>query len=541
MSRQYLVESVKQISSNIENYFNQINKMGYLVSTNLSILSLYSDDNFISKNQAFDKAIQLISFIGSYDNSIIGVVTITPSGEITNLFGGDSDSIVSQIESKSIYTDVRHLNRGFYFFKENQKEVKDYFIHYVPVFKHGTSLLSSTKVATVIFIFNKSTLNSFLEYKENGQISVYSLYQQNEDMVSGSALWSKTSDLKNIEFYSQPLTQYDFVVKGANISSALTKRTHHFLLYMVLSSSTILLIIILIILSILNYIILPMNSVLSQLDNFDSGDLKKRINRTNIREIDYFVDNTNKMIDKISQITKRIFYAQDKLYESELRKTEAELYALQSQVNPHFLYNSLQCIRGLATMGKCEEIKDISLAMADVFKYSIAPGEYVSILDEIKIIYKYLSIYKIRLNNQLDYIIDVPDEILDCKTIKMIIQPIVENTMIHAYKNTEVSPKIHIFAHIADNDILFRIIDNGTGIEYDNLLKINEQLRKSFSESIKSKSSIGQGLYNINRRIKLKFGEKYGIKIYSNPNGNEVDILIPKIAFKPDDDMVSSI
>src|SRR5699024_1061859 len=134
------------------------------------------------------------------------------------------------------------------------------------------------------------------------------------------------------------------------------------------------------------YITIPISDLSTQLRTFNRGGLNKRPTRTNVQELNDSTDTANELIDTINEITKNILPTQDMLYETVLRKTEAELYALQSQVNPHFLYNTLQCIRGLATLKRTDDIKDISLAMSDVFKYSIAPGTYVTYLDEIRII-----------------------------------------------------------------------------------------------------------------------------------------------------------
>ena len=165
--------------------------------------------------------------------------------------------------------------------------------------------------------------------------------------------------------------------------------------------------------------------------------------------------------------------------------------------------------------------------MSEVFKYSIKPGEFVTCVDEIRFIYKYLSIYKIRFNGNLDYELDIADEILDCRMVKMIIQPTVENAMIHGFTGTDKKPMIHIIGRIQDGNILFRIIDNGMGISHEKLSTIKNLLERSFSDSIKDQTAFGLGLYNINRRIRLVYGDDYGISLFSNPNGTEVDILIP--------------
>ncbi len=530
LSQQYLKDNVKQIHTNVEKYLYQIENMGYFISTNWSFISLYSDEPFIKNNQAFGNTSQITSFVCGYDSSIVGVCAITPDGTVSNFFGGIFNDIFTDANLTSVFSNTKDFNRAFYFFDNEQEIMRDYFVYYAPIFEVGTQAHTATKVSTLVFICNKTAINRFLEYNQVENASAYSISDHNGMLIASNKSWDNNLSKNPLvkPDYSNLISKYGLYIQGISLSNRVNQNMHHLIMYLGIISAYIFLVLPWLMLSIRNYITRPVNNILTQLANYNSGDLKEHIQNTGIDEIDIVVENINKMIDNIRSITRQTFFMQDKLYESELRKTEAELYALQSQVNPHFLYNTLQCIRGLASLGRKEDVKNISLAMSDVFKYSIEPGEFVQIIEEIKIVYKYLLIHKIRFNNNLEYTIDIPEEILDCKIIKMVIQPVVENTMVHAYKDTDVLPKIYILARVCENDILFRIIDNGNGIDYETLLLINNQMKRSFSDSIKEISPLGQGLYNVHRRIQLNFGEKYGIvNVFSNPNGTEVNVLIP--------------
>lgn len=102
-------------------------------------------------------------------------------------------------------------------------------------------------------------------------------------------------------------------------------------------------------------------------------------------------------------------------------------------MNPHFLYNTLECIRGLATIGRMEEIKTIVQHLSAFYRYSTSPEPFVTLMDEIENVYKYLEIYQIRTDGSLSYHIDIDDDLLECDTVRMILQPIVENCIKHGF------------------------------------------------------------------------------------------------------------
>ena len=492
-------------------------------------MNMYSSADSLLYEDSYSSAYQSASQICTLVPGLVDLIVIDLNGTKKSYFSGYDYTIVDELAKENILQDPDNLQRSFFFFPDNEDTRKDYFLYYFPIFSTSTSPINTQKSATGVFICNKQILDSYLIPQQDTS-SVLSLYYEDDLLLCSS---TSDSDINRYAFtsprsYTEMLESTGLSVTGIPASPfALQETTLFMYVYLFIMIFFFILLLLFINRWIHRYITIPISDVSTQLRTFNSGDLNKRLTRTNVQELNDITDTANEMIDNIKQITKKIFTTQDMLYETVLRKTEAELYALQSQVNPHFLYNTLQCIRGLATLKRTDDIKDISLAMSDVFKYSIAPGTYVTYLDEIRIIHKYLSIYKIRFDGKIDYEIDVDENILQCYTVKMIIQPTVENAVVHAFKDMSRKPCIHIIGRIEDGCIIFRIIDNGNGIPLDSLKEIRKKLSSSFENSIRKKSSYGIGLYNIARRIKLAYGEDYGIEIFSNMNGTEVDIITP--------------
>ena len=219
-----------------------------------------------------------------------------------------------------------------------------------------------------------------------------------------------------------------------------------------------------------------------------------------------------------------------------IHNKQAELAALQSQINPHFLYNTLDSIRGQALVENNIEIARMVEALAGFFRYSISrKGELVRLRDEIFNVQNYMKIQQYRFANRflLEIRIEKEDEIAyECLVPRLIIQPIVENSINHGLKEMLDNCIIMIEVVLTNNNLILTISDNGDGIESDVLDEINNSIKSTeqFFEKKPESKSTGKGiaLININKRIQLFFGEEYGLSLYSTKNvGTDVEILLP--------------
>lgn len=217
-------------------------------------------------------------------------------------------------------------------------------------------------------------------------------------------------------------------------------------------------------------------------------------------------------------------------YLQKLARQEAELKALQFQINPHFLFNTLECIHSMALVHNCPDISDVSLKLGDMMRYNINIGlnEYVTLGEEMQQIENYIAIQKIRFGNRFEYFLDVPEELLESRMLKFIIQPLVENVIQHGLLKKHEQGIVEIIIWEQDDLIQIRIQDNGIGILTERLTMIKDKLI-SLEElnPLDNKRSIG--MQNVNTRIKLAYGNAYGLEIESTPAvWTRVTIRIPK-------------
>ena len=223
------------------------------------------------------------------------------------------------------------------------------------------------------------------------------------------------------------------------------------------------------------------------------------------------------MIFKIKELMKQIMKEQD-------QKRIIELKALQDQINPHFLYNTLDSIIWLAANRKNKAVLEMTSALAKLFRIGISKGDQIiTIENEIEHITSYLTIQKMRYRDKFDYSINIDPEILQMKTVKLILQPIVENSIYHGIKNKRGNGHIEITGKKVESGIILEITDNGVGMTAD---QIEALLLPKKSNSHPS----GIGMHNVNDRIKLYFGPKFGIECKSCPDkGTRISIYLPFI------------
>ena len=232
-----------------------------------------------------------------------------------------------------------------------------------------------------------------------------------------------------------------------------------------------------------------------------------------VREVQYLSSSFAHMVRKIQQLMATV-----RAEEVNLRKTE--LRALQAQINPHFLYNTLDSISWMCERGKNQEAVVMVNALAQLFRISISKGhELIPIRSEVQHAKSYLQIQSVRYKDQFSYRFEVDESCLDYLCNKITLQPIIENAIYHGINGLVDEGEIVIRIESQGDDILATVEDNGVGMEKE---QIDAIFRRSDSKS-------GIGIKNVNDRLKIWFGEAYGITIESVPDeGTRVIVRMPK-------------
>jgi len=223
------------------------------------------------------------------------------------------------------------------------------------------------------------------------------------------------------------------------------------------------------------------------------------------------------MAFKLEQQVKSI-----RLEQENLRYMESKL--LQSQINPHFLYNTLDTIIWLIEGNKNKEAIDIVVSLSEFFRIIVSKGkDFITIREEEIHIKSYLQIQQSRYKDILDYEIIIPEELYGYQILKLTLQPLIENSIYHGIKMLRARGKITVKGKMMDEVISFHVIDNGIGMDEEELSALRKEVERPGS-----KQSTSFGLANVNKRIKLNYGNMYGLDIQSKKGeGTDIVIKIP--------------
>lgn len=247
------------------------------------------------------------------------------------------------------------------------------------------------------------------------------------------------------------------------------------------------------------------------------GNLGVRVHMEHGAEMKILADSLNVMIEKIQTLIDNVMLEQ-------IRLREAELEILQMQINPHFLYNTLDTIVWLAEAGDKEAVVEMVQTLTEFFRSSLNSGkDIVSIESEIRHVSSYLQIQQVRYQDILDYEISLTGEIDDFQIPKITLQPLVENALYHGIKYKRGKGKILVSGRVEENRCVLSVCDDGVGMTEERL----KQVRSGLTTKIGDNNDF-YGLYNVNERIRLKFGEEYGLHIDSvEQRGTVVEVWLP--------------
>ena len=209
-------------------------------------------------------------------------------------------------------------------------------------------------------------------------------------------------------------------------------------------------------------------------------------------------------------------------YVKEIQLKNAKIRTLEEQINPHFLYNTLQIIQMLSATNRNEDVINVTTCLGKMLRFSLDSQGEIKLGDEIENIKNYFRILKYRFGDSFDYKVIIDEKLYNCRTVKFLLQPFVENSVKHGFKDKQGLWEIAITAVEINGEIAVIIRDNGTGIEKGKLKEIKKTLLEGTSEGN------GIGMRNVNTRIKLYYGEEYGVDVFTASGNTQVVIHIPK-------------
>ena len=450
------------------------------------------------------------------ENTIASIMSTQGEIDYTSVFFKDGTSFLyskALIDSEAIRSRLKD-DSGWYYLDYGNK----------PVLYRTENIevdYTSELKATFVVLINLEEIEKILGSAVGSSKQKNAIIDSGGRIVAGSQF--EEADL----FYEVTMPISD---TGLSVKSTFLKKKYDF---WGLVTTVLLFIIILIASSAILYLVnesirIPLNRLLDRIEQINKEEVlvvkDENIHLQSKDEHEILNNVFTSMLNRLNEVLEETYIT--KINETQLRTRikELELVALQQRINPHFLYNLLDNIFWIAQMKNYDEIGEMVSALGEFFKTSISEkGAFVSINTEIENVKSYISLQKIMHKNQFVEQWDIDPEIVRYKTVKLILQPIIENCIVHGFEGIEGGGIIHIAGKKEGSTIVFKIKDNGKGMTKE----VCEKIRLKMNSTI---LGIGDsiGMRNVNQRIKIYFGEPYGINIESQiDEWTTVSLCIP--------------
>lgn len=486
----------------------------------------YSAYDIFTSNQNIKFLCKNLIYSFDYINAIY---LFTPSGVTLGYAYGDSIDIDYDYLpfSDSWYNKTLQLEGGTYIDGISEKP---FILHARPSISFSRALYDvySHDFLGVLYIdcspsvFDMSSVNTLPDTMVLGI----------ENTMTGYFLYSNIDDVYQ-ELPRNPISTQSTELQIPSLK--LISATNYTKLYRAFSYTRILIIVIAILCSFLfvmvslllsRYLTQPityLSSNMNQMKRHHSMSPNKYLNRSD--EIGVLYNEYYSMLQELDTYIKE-------QYENRLILLDSQMRSLEAQINSHFLYNTLESINSIAEIEEVDDISTMSLALGSMFRYSIkTKSELVTLEDEIQHVNNYLSIQKIRYGHSFQVQLNIAQDLYTYKVLKLILQPIIENALLHGIHQYAMGGFIQISAYIENTSFIIDVHDNGKGMDHETLIRLRELLtHKAEITELGKRNKESIGLKNVHSRMELYYGKGYGLSIKSSsPEGTTIRLICPII------------
>ena len=336
-----------------------------------------------------------------------------------------------------------------------------------------------------------------------------------EDVQENGHAAADMADSEKV-FFHLPLKKYDLDVYAVMPQSVLKASQKILARTLAMSVMALSLFMIILYTYITKRLTNPLANLMDTIGRIRGGDTNLRVNYQVQDEIGKLGEEFNYMLDSIENLI-------GQQYQDKLLLNRAQYQALQAQINPHFLYNTLDTMSSIASIQDCDLVSDLCQSLSNMFRYSLdMKYPYATVSREIAHLKNYIFVMNVRMRQEIRYHFDIDDDALMYSVPKISIQPLVENAVNHGLKNKRGEKNIYIKIWQAEGKLYVMVRDDGVGMDAE---KFNRLLKENDTGLVEEGNSIG--LLNINARLKMIYGEEYGLSIESEPGkGSSVYLVV---------------
>ncbi len=537
VQRDQLQKSVMMVSDSVEITFNSvlddIKASAMAFAFNQEVGEFLTDEDIGTKYLTSKHINDLVKFVCLYNPEIHNIILINKSLAHYSFIEGDESNAVNQINRLYADRGLVDVRQDVFFLKSHPKQdFYDLLVFLMPVFgKSASENAMYEQKGYILFEMKTTKFYDWARVDKQFQtigIGIYDKFQ------NGITIGDYQPDKMKLYTTTKLIDKYGITVKVVLDKHITTKEIQLYACWIITNILAFMALLLMAGYIINGDITKPLDQLVTQIRSLKTHLRSQKIVVNNQFEIKEIADEINNMLEQNREQVSRIISTQSRLYEIELALKESQLYALQAQINPHFLYNTLQSIRAIALLHGIKDIADIATAMARIFRYTINKDGIVPLKEEISFVNEYVKICCIRWQDKHTIKTDFSEELYELYTLKMLLQPIIENAVEHGLEKIGSNGVLNIKGFCRGDSLVFEITDNGGGMEQTKLTELNALLSQEYTpeRSIKPDSENGTpsvGLANVNNRIKCNFGNSYGIALLSDSNGTVVTVRLPII------------
>ena len=537
-NEQYTNQVIAQLKQTIYSNYHSLCKLTDFIAFDKSVQNFLLEEDDAIKFEYYNTVMSNLINLKGLNDQILDIVIVDNNGKkYSTIDGKNFDITLTLIDNKICVSPILHFDK--------MSNSMPYLIMGKNIYSTNSYIKINDKLGSIYFILNKNALASSNQpsySKSNSKIFLFD--SQLEPFWSNSGMDVKNElsqlpyvlDLQNDKFLNThkdnikietlpdiPISIVSILQNEDLINDIMTSQFSSYTIFFIALA-----IIVILWGLFIRSIVSPLKklvSFISTIKNSPWSGLKSRANLSGYEEISIINTEFNEMLETIQSLTHQLFQTTSSLYELEIDKREVELAHLRSQINPHFLFNTLESIKGIALEHGIPEISKITKSLGTIFKYSVKGENFVPLNDELKIAKNYVEIQLFRFSDRFDVTYDVDEACGSAYVPKMILQPIIENAIVHGIESHDGFCQLKLSACMGES-LVITITDDGNGIPPLKLQQIKEHL--ACFERLPQTCEHGIGIHNINNRIKLLYSDPYGVSIDSKlGEGTVVTIILP--------------
>jgi two-component system, sensor histidine kinase YesM len=545
----YSAEILKQVEGRLSSFILETERMANMIrygESTLNFLNLTKVNDDLFTIQTVGEIRRLLWSIGSLRSYLAGIYIINDHG--LSVYANPDNRLVRadySFEAQAWFEEIKK-NKEFRLYPVQEQD----YVDGQPTISYAGRIFDvnrNQERGTLLINFNPDVISFMSKDIQLGQSGYVFLMTPDGRRVSPAGMFPEgliglppfTEAIQRekghfiipyqgvktmVSFYTSPSTGWKIigVVPFEEISAGV--QNVRFMLYVIVVLAVALISILSIFLS--KAITKPLKQLEQNMRQVESGNFTAAVEVWSGDEIGRLGRRFNRMVSELARMREEIYSSKLREYKLNMLHKEAELKALQAQINPHFLYNTLNTITCIGEVNGVEDIADISGCLARMFKYSISPNHHASLSEELEHVNAYMNIIGFRFRDRIQYHLNVPSYLLGSRVVKLTVQPIVENCVNHGLgpKLGQGNVWIHIFAR--EGCLLIRVVDDGVGMTEERLAELTKQLELPGPFEARMTEHIG--LMNVRQRLFMHYEEQGTIRMSSRTGqGTIVEISIP--------------